>query len=117
MNVSDIENIVLDVSELKQEAILSNSRKQELVKARQLIMYFAVLYFKKSMTLYRIGSKVNRDHATVLHSVKVIELLEFQKFEPYLSWKKEIEKRIIRINWQVLNFKVCKYSQVFSINK
>ena len=48
-------------------------RKRELVVTRQATMTLAKLQSK--MSLSQIGAKFNKDHATVLHSVKTIKNL------------------------------------------
>jgi len=50
--------------------LLSESRKQELVYTRQLIMFFSFLM--DVGTYEKIGDKFGKDHATVMHAVKVI---------------------------------------------
>ena len=57
---------------VKQEDVYGKSRKANIVQARQLSMYFAQQFTK--LTTSKIGTLVgNRNHATVIHSVKTIE--------------------------------------------
>lgn len=57
---------------IKQEDIFTASRKQSIVQVRQIAMYLAQKYTKISSA--RIGVLIgNRNHATVLHSCKVVE--------------------------------------------
>ena len=53
------------------EEISQKSRKQEYVYCRQLIMYFCKS--KGEDTLRVIGSRLAKDHSTVIYSVKAIE--------------------------------------------
>ncbi|MCR4922028.1 MAG: chromosomal replication initiator protein DnaA [Bacteroidaceae bacterium] len=68
---------------VRQEDVYGKSRKAKIVQARQLSMYFAQQLTK--LTTSKIGTLVgNRNHATVIHSVKTIENLlnidkEFRK--------------------------------------
>lgn len=71
-----IEDIVHDVVSrfhpYTWEALKSPSRKRELVIARQLHQYFMKMFSK--YTLSRIGGYFgNRDHSTVLSSIKQVE--------------------------------------------
>lgn len=54
-----------------QTQILSNSRKREIVEARQLLMY----YYNRieGLSLSNTGIKFNKDHATVLHACKKVD--------------------------------------------
>jgi len=56
---------------ISKEELTKKSRDMELVFARQLIFYFC---YELNLGTYRyIGSMAGKDHATVLHSVKVIK--------------------------------------------
>lgn len=77
---SDLENLedfIIDTFKLKVDVkkLGKVSRKKELVVARQL--FYTILKLSNYGSLTEIGStlSVNRDHATVLHSVRVIENL------------------------------------------
>ena len=57
---------------VKQEDIFTSSRKQNIVQVRQIAMYLAQKYTKLSSA--RIGTLIGkRNHATVLHSCKMVE--------------------------------------------
>ncbi|MBO7068385.1 MAG: chromosomal replication initiator protein DnaA [Bacteroidaceae bacterium] len=70
-----LDKIVEEVSikyNVKQEDIYGKSRKAEIVLARQLSIYLAQLYTKLSAS--KIGLLIgNKNHATVLHSIKTIK--------------------------------------------
>jgi hypothetical protein len=66
-----IVSVICEGEKISFESLLGENRKEEIVYARQLIMYFAKE--KKTGSLAFIGSKFGKDHATVLHSVKSIK--------------------------------------------
>lgn len=70
-----LDQIVEEVSakyNIKQEDIYGKSRKAEIVLARQLSIYLAQIYTKLSAS--KIGLLIgNKNHATVLHSIKTIK--------------------------------------------
>ena len=53
------------------EDLLSSSRRQPLVLARQVAMYLCREL--TDLSLPKIGEKFNRDHTTVLHSVEKVK--------------------------------------------
>ena len=70
----------------------SNTRKREIVQARQIAMFFSKSLTKSSLAT--IGSQIgDKDHATVLHACKTVNnLIETDKrFRLQLD---EIEKRL-----------------------
>lgn len=52
----------------------SKTRKREVAEARQIAMYFIKKYTK--ISLIEIGKIFNRDHSTVIYSIKNIESLK-----------------------------------------
>lgn len=63
---------VCEYFNVKQEDIFTSSRKQNIVQVRQIAMYLAQKYTKLSSA--RIGTLIGkRNHATVLHSCKMVE--------------------------------------------
>lgn len=63
---------VCEYFNVKQEDIFTSSRKQAIVQVRQIAMYLAQKYTKLSSA--RIGALIGkRNHATVLHSCKIVE--------------------------------------------
>ena len=79
INIKDIQKAVCDYYSLEVNDIQTNSRKHEVVQARQVAMFLARKHTKKS--LQYIGAQIgNRDHATVLHACKTVEnLLDIDK--------------------------------------
>ncbi len=70
--VQEIRDIVCDFYGVSLESILSETRKREIVQARQVAMYFAKLKTKDSLTT--IGTTIGkRNHATVLHACKTVQ--------------------------------------------
>ena len=65
-----ISDIICEGEKLKMEQLQEDTRKEEIVFARQLIMFFAKKM--KIGSLSYIGAKFGKDHATVLHSIKTI---------------------------------------------
>lgn len=76
--------IICEGEKLTFDSLLGENRKEEIVYARQLIMYFAKI--KKIGSLSFIGNRLGKDHATVLHSVKSIN--------NYIATDKEKRERI-----------------------
>ena len=81
--------------------IKSRTRKREVVKARQIAMYFISEYTKNSLSsvgmLLSLPWDEPYDHATVLHSKKTVEDLKFsnRKYREELeSMRIEIEKQL-----------------------
>ncbi len=93
ITVDRIQKIVCDYFKIESDLFLSNSRKRELVQARQISMYLSRNHTKHSLAL--IGSKTGgRDHATVLHSCNTVrDLLDTDRsFRKYVT---DIEGRLI----------------------
>jgi chromosomal replication initiator protein len=87
ITVDYIQKIVSDYFNIPIDKIHSNTRKREIVQARQLAMYFAKNYTKSSLAA--IGSKCgNKDHATVLHACKTVRNLS----ETDKGFKKYVEE-------------------------
>lgn len=95
--VITIEFILKKVCEyfgLNPDIVLTNTRKREIVMARQVAMYFSdeMLRFKyniNSLSLEYIGAKIGgKDHATVLHAIKTVNnLCDTDK-----KFKKQVEE-------------------------
>lgn len=74
ITIEYIQKVVGDYFNIPAEKINSNTRKREIVQARQLAMYFSKSYTKYSLAA--IGSKLGKkDHATVLHACKTVKNL------------------------------------------
>lgn len=79
VDLDEIQEAVCEYYNLDVKDIQTKSRKREVAQARQVAMYLARKYTKKSLAV--IGSEIgNRDHATVLHACKTVEnLIETDK--------------------------------------
>lgn len=79
LSINDIQQVVCDYYNLEPDEIQTQSRKREVVQARQVAMYLARKYTKSSLS--SIGAQIgNRNHATVLHACKTVEdLMEMDK--------------------------------------
>jgi chromosomal replication initiator protein len=92
ISISLIQKVVCDYFKIPMEAIMSKSRKREIVQARQIAMFFAKSMTKSSLAT--IGTQIgNKDHATVLHACKTVNnLIDTDKgFRVYID---EIEKKL-----------------------
>lgn len=92
VSVEYIQKTVCEFIGISTELLKENTRKREVVNARQISMYLAKKYTKNS--LKEIGRHFgNKDHSTVIHSIQVVEnLLEVdKKFQEDMD---ELKKRI-----------------------
>jgi chromosomal replication initiation ATPase DnaA len=70
--VYDIFDLVSAGESQPLDMIKSKSQKQELVLCRQLIVYLIKIIAYPNMSLCTVGSYINKDHATVIHSIKTV---------------------------------------------
>lgn len=68
INPLEILEVISNQSNQSVEDIMSRTRRQEIVDARQLFCH--VIKEKYDMPLAKIGKIIGRDHATVIHSIK-----------------------------------------------
>ena len=72
IDIEDILNQTASQFNININYILKNTRKQDIVFARQIVMYLARELTDCSLDL--IGQKIGkRDHSTVVHAIKVVE--------------------------------------------
>jgi chromosomal replication initiator protein len=71
ITVESIKKLVCKYYDVSIEDVMSRSRKQNLVRPRQIAIYLARNY--TDAPLQSIGKSFNRYHATALHSIKCIE--------------------------------------------
>ncbi|MDE6694693.1 MAG: chromosomal replication initiator protein DnaA, partial [Bacteroidales bacterium] len=92
ISIDYIQKVICDHFDLPVDKINSNTRRREVVTARQLAMYFAKKHTKASLA--SIGAQCGkRDHATVLHAYKTVNnLLETDK--NFKLMVEELEKKI-----------------------
>lgn len=87
VSVESIQDIVCKYYNLELAAIQTNSRKREIVQARQVAMYLSKKYTDASLS--HIGKIVGkRDHATVLHACKTIK----DQIETSKSFRSSVEE-------------------------
>jgi chromosomal replication initiation ATPase DnaA len=70
-----MERIVEDVAKvtmIEVEQIKGRKRQHDIVRARQLCIYMIYTKVGYSVTLEQIGLVMNKNHATVIHSVRII---------------------------------------------
>ena len=93
VSVEYIMNVVCDYFSLPIEILSQNTRKHEVVQARQVVMYFAKKYSNCSLTV--IGQQCGgKDHATVHHACKTVsDRLDTDK--QFRTIMAEIEKKIL----------------------
>lgn len=92
LSIDYIQKVVCSYFNVPVEMLQSNTRKREIVQARQIAMFFSKSLTKSSLAT--IGSQIgDKDHATVLHACKTVNnLIETDKrFRLQLD---EIEKRL-----------------------
>ncbi len=87
LSIDYILQVVSDYFHIDESNILSNTRKREIVQARQVAMYFSKQLTKTS--LKSIGTQLgNKDHATVLHACRTVnDLMETDR-----RFKSQIEE-------------------------
>jgi chromosomal replication initiator protein len=87
VSIDKIKEIVTKYYDLPTDVLNENTRKREIVQARQIAMFLAKKYTKLSLSM--IGNKIGkRDHSTVLHACKVVSgYLETDK-----KFKKDMEE-------------------------
>ncbi|UMX47924.1 MAG: chromosomal replication initiator protein DnaA [Candidatus Nealsonbacteria bacterium DGGOD1a] len=90
INVKKIIQDTVNFYDIKEKDILSDSRKKEIVKPRQVIMYLLREEMKSSFPF--IGRKMgDKDHTTVMHAYKKIsnELKENETFKEEINLLKQ----------------------------
>ena len=76
-NCEKIIRLVFDYFKIPLEMVKSKSRKRNLIVTRQFAMYFLKKEFN-DLTLQQIANFFDKDHSTVVHSIKQIKgLIEF----------------------------------------
>ncbi len=92
ISIDYIQKVVSDYFDIPVDIINSKTRKREIVQARQIAMYFSKKYTNSSLAAIGVHCG-NKDHATVLHAVRVVNnLLDTDK--QYRVYVGDIEKKI-----------------------
>ncbi len=95
ITLDDITRLICRHFKVTQEELKSKSRKRTIAWPRQVAMYLARHYTEAS--LETIGKKFNRDHATVIHSVKRIS----KQIEESKQLKNQIKFLMDRLEGQI----------------
>jgi len=92
ISIDYIQKVVCNFFGISMDLLADNTRKREIVQARQISMYFAKTLTKSSLAT--IGSQIgNKDHATVLHACKTVNnLIDTDK--TFKQQVDEIEKKL-----------------------
>ena len=90
-------SILLEVSNVMQvpiELLKSRARDNDVVIARQFYFKRAKLFTKASLS--KIGAIVNRDHATVIHGIKVVNECPTirERYEEFFEGKQQASKLV-----------------------
>lgn len=96
-SINSIVSAIVKVTGIEFNRIQSPKRQREIVNARQLFCYFTRK--RTELSFSEIGDIINRDHATVIHSVKEIKNLltydrEFKEIVPEIEAKIEKYERL-----------------------
>ena len=92
VSIDYIQKVVCDYFDLPIELLKSNTRKREIVQARQLAMFFAKQLTKSSLA--SIGAQCgNKDHATVLHACRTVNNLS-ETDKTFRGYVHDLEKKL-----------------------
>jgi len=89
IKITDILKEVSMKSRISIELLKGKARDREIVEARQ--FYFARCRDKTKSSLTRIGSLVNRDHATVLYGIRVVNNTLYKDYLRFFRESKSTE--------------------------
>ncbi len=96
LSIDKVQKAVCEYFNITRDALLSKSRKRQIVQARQIAMYMSRNLIS-NCSLATIGAEIGgKDHATVLHAcTTVADLMTFDKtFKQYVS---DIEKMLVPV--------------------
>jgi len=86
LTLNQILNSISEFYKIDSKEIVSKSRNGKVVKARQMYCFLSRIHTICSLSI--IGNKINRDHSTIIYSIKEIQ----NKMEIYCNIKDEISK-------------------------
>ena len=95
VTIDKVQKVVCDYFNITRDALISKTRKRQIVQARQIAMYMARNLINCSLST--IGSEIGgKDHATVLHACTTVnDLMSTDKtFKQYVS---DIEKMLVPV--------------------
>jgi len=94
-HVDNISRLVFNYFNVPLEKIKVNNRKAQVIRAKQFTAFFLKREIYK-ITLEEIGKVFNRDHATMIHSIrKINDLIEVDA--EYRTYHKELCIKIIEL--------------------
>ena len=94
-HVENISRLVFSYFNVPLEKIKVNNRKAQVIRAKQFTAYFLKREIYK-ITLEEIGKVFNRDHATMIHSIrKINDLIEVDA--EYRTYHEELCIKIIEL--------------------
>jgi chromosomal replication initiator protein len=94
--INYVESIIKEICKyysLTAEQVKGKSRKREIVKARFISIY--IIKNETDFTLSAIGRIFNRDHSTILHSIKIINNTLTLRYDTDISDELREIKKII----------------------
>ena len=97
----ELTKIVAEIFDLDYLQLFEKGRKRNLVEARQVIFYIA---YKKinGLSLAQIGAKFNKDHATVLYGIKMVQNL----CDTNKEFKEKVDQALVKFSMIERN-KIC----------
>jgi len=107
-----IENIVCQHYDINAHDLFKVNRKKEINEARQVFHYMARKYTKSPLS--KIGEWSNRNHATVMHSVKSVNNLR-ETDKKYNAFVGEVEAEIIEASLILDSSETTIYNASFKI--
>jgi len=92
LTIEEIQRIVCEYMDIEEDRVRGKTRKREVVRARQIAMYFCKQFTQNS--LKTIGLHFGgRDHSTVIHANNTVED-QMETDEQFRSTVEEIERKI-----------------------
>lgn len=89
--MKEIVEIICDFYSIYPKKVFTINRKREIVKCRQLSMYIGRCL--TNLSLPEIGAFFNKDHTTVIHSIKAVE----KDMETNKKFKHEVNMLLFKI--------------------
>ena len=96
LTIDMVQQVVCDYFNITRDALLSKTRKRQIVQARQIAMYMSRTHIS-NCSLSTIGSEIGgKDHATVMHACTTVsDLMSTDKtFRQYCT---DIEKMLVSV--------------------
>lgn len=94
MTVTDIINIVCEVTGVSKEQLTGASRKRNIIMARELAVHYLILNTNKS--LCGVGMVINRNHSSVFHLHKVY-MLDMRHDKQLKTLSRQVAERLSKL--------------------